>query len=284
MKAISGENIQSKCGISLSKLEHRDFEYRDYTNWIDIDKLGYESFDNPKLVYCNSSLINRDKPMLVESDLVEKLKHFKNPFNLILHNSDQNFDSVYKDILDIENCKKIFTQNINCVEPNIIPLPIGIGNSVWDYSNEDFLLDLTFNLPKKSEFIFFNFRIEGGVRGEYRPQCYEQVKQKGIPFLENRPYTEYLNELAKYKYIICPEGNGLDTHRLWEALYLKTIPIAKNNILNRHFSRYFPIVLVDEWKDLDIEYLETNYETLSNWKNYYLLDLDLFLKKINFYD
>ena len=71
---------------------------------------------------------------------------------------------------------------------------------------------------------------------------------------------------------------------MWECLYLKVIPICHRNILTEHFSKLFPIVLVDDWKDrkelgMDIQYLEQNYERLSNWKNYYLLDQDLSLEE-----
>ena len=37
----------------------------------------------------------------------------------------------------------------------------------------------------------------------------------------------YRRILLNYMFVICPEGNGIDTHRMWEALYLRTIPIIK---------------------------------------------------------
>ena len=86
-----------------------------------------------------------------------------------------------------------------------------------------------------------------------------------------------------------PEGNGIDCHRMWECLYLKVIPICHRNILTEHFSKLFPIILVDDWKDknepgMDVNYLEENYSKLSDWSNYHLLDQDQYLKHINFYD
>ena len=32
-----------------------------------------------------------------------------------------------------------------------------------------------------------------------------------------------------YSFELCPEGNGMDTHRFYEALFLNTIPIVKKN-------------------------------------------------------
>ena len=67
---------------------------------------------------------------------------------------------------------------------------------------------------------------------------------------------------------------------MWECLYLRVIPVCHRNIVTEYFSKLFPIVLVDDWNDLNLDYLEKNYETLSNWKNYYLLDCDLYYKYI----
>jgi hypothetical protein len=81
--------------------------------------------------------------------------------------------------------------------------------------------------------------------------------------------------LSQYKFCICPEGNGVDTHRLWEALYLKTVPIIINseftNILQKH---NVPLVILNSWDDLD--------ETKLNYDNFNFNDAK-FLKISNFY-
>ena len=52
-------------------------------------------------------------------------------------------------------------------------------------------------------------------------------------------------------FVICPPGNGIDTHRFWEALYLKTIPIIEKNEISRFLKKAgFPILLLDKWTDL----------------------------------
>jgi hypothetical protein len=43
------------------------------------------------------------------------------------------------------------------------------------------------------------------------------------------PYNQYLEQLAEHRFCLCVRGNGLDTHRFWESLYLKVIPIVINN-------------------------------------------------------
>ena len=60
----------------------------------------------------------------------------------------------------------------------------------------------------------------------------------------------------------CPEGNGIDTHRFWECIYLDVIPICKKNILVQYYSQYFKIIIIEDWDDLDISQLpkEPNYK------------------------
>ena len=129
MNIITGEKIQSLCDHHISKDEHKKFELQ-VDNHIDVDKFDFTDFDNDELVYCNGSLLNLQKPKLVESKLYEKLEQFKNPFKLVLHNSDQNFGDQQLKYLNIPNCKKIYTQNMNVIyDPileNIIPLPSGV--------------------------------------------------------------------------------------------------------------------------------------------------------------
>ena len=105
MKIISGESIQELCGVSISKLEHKKFESSKVKS-IDIDNYDFTDYNNPSHVYVNSSLINISKPELINSNLYGKLQQFKNPFNLVLHNSDDPFDDVHLKYFNIPNVKK----------------------------------------------------------------------------------------------------------------------------------------------------------------------------------
>ena len=85
--------------------------------------------------------------------------------------------------------------------------------------------------------------------------------------------------LKEYEFCICPEGNGVDSHRLWEALYLKTVPIVIDseftNILKK---QEVPLVVLENWEDFDINKLNysdfdfnnPNFIKLLNFNNNYL--------------
>lgn len=271
MEFITGEKIQSLAQISFSKQEHRDFENKN-VNWIDIDTHPTEEFNNPELVYCNISLINTTKPVLTSSKLFEKLSKFQNSFSLILHNADQNFDEKHLRYFEIKNLKKIFSENVTVSHPNLIPLPMGIANSMWGHGNESLLKKVIEKNNIKDQNFYFNFTLEGGARGEHRPQCYEAVKNKDIPFLEFNTQENYFETLSTYKYCISPPGNALDCYRMWECLYLKVIPICIRSTTTEFYSKIFPIVLLDNWDEFNPELLLDKYETLNKWENYHLLD------------
>ena len=58
----------------------------------------------------------------------------------------------------------------------------------------------------------------------------------------------YENLLEEHSFVFCPEGNGPDTHRLWETLYLGKVPIVKTSSWNRNF-RDLPIMFVNSLLD-----------------------------------
>ena len=279
MNIINGEMFQNLCSVQISKKEHKKFESN--TNSIDIDNFDFDNFDNSELVYVNLSLLNTTKPKLVESKLYDKLCKFKNPFTLILHNADDEFSEKQLKYLDIENCKKIYTRNLNVLHPKVKPLPIGIANSFWKWGDLKILnevIDEGFT-DINPYFIYANFTEGDGVRYERRKDCYTTVLKNGIVMQDTTDYKSYLQHLKKHKFCISPEGNGIDCYRTWESLYMKTIPICKRSIVVEEFAKTFPIYIVDDWSEFDINKVWDSYRSFS-WDNWELLDFDKYCKYI----
>ena len=102
------------------------------------------------------------------------------------------------------------------------------------------------------------------------------LRARGIKWNENLPYKEYLIELKRHKYCICPEGNGMDTHRFWECLYMGTIPICLKNELTEYYKLFFPIIVLNNWIELDINKLVYSHI------NHQYLDMQYINNLINF--
>lgn len=70
---------------------------------------------------------------------------------------------------------------------------------------------------------------------------------------------KYFEELPKYRFVISPEGNGIDCHRHYEALMAKCIPIVEDSALIRAKYGNAPILYTQNYSEITQEYLEQKY-------------------------
>jgi len=78
------------------------------------------------------------------------------------------------------------------------------------------------------------------------------------------PADHYWPELAKYRFLMAPRGNGLQAPKFMEALALMTIPITKRYACFEDLQMYgFPLVIVDDWDEITPKALEYWWEKLS---------------------
>ena len=289
MNIITGEKIQNLCDYYIGSLDDFNFNpiiRNQKLKHINIDNYDIENIKslNIKNIFCYTHLIdgeaanfNTEKCTNNLKNLFIILSNISTKFNIIFHNSDGVFKDEHKSILQFDNVNKIYSQNLSIKqEERIIPLPIGIANSMWRHGNLHIWRQIleNNNLENKPNFIYFNFNINTNI--SKRKKCYDIITCKNIPNLPNMDYLKYLNLLSLYKFAICPEGNGLDTHRFWECLYLKVIPICLKNHITEYYSKNFPIVLLDDWNDIDKNMLNL-FHNNANWDNYELLNLNKLL-------
>ena len=66
--------------------------------------------------------------------------------------------------------------------------------------------------------------------------------------------------MRKSKYTLAPRGCGVDTHRFYESVFLKSIPIVlrTNSVFDRLYAA-FPCLVVNEWSDVTEELLDSSY-------------------------
>jgi hypothetical protein len=244
LNIITGEKIQKLCDIYLGN----DCDYN--ANKLikkDIKKLYTlnitSEYNNPKTVFCYSHNIKL---------LSKKIHLFTNEFILVSHNSDDEIKET-PEVLHILNNSKLlkwFGQNVCFKHPKLYMVPIGIANSSWAHGDLTVfnIEPVSFNMSKKPNFIFFNFSISTNTTK--RNICYESLKNYLI-WTPNMKFHEYIPNLSSYQFCICPEGNGVDTHRLWESLYLKVVPIVINSPFTQILLEYnVPLLVVDKWSDI----------------------------------
>jgi hypothetical protein len=229
-----------------------------------IDQEGFVgNQENPKTIYIRS---NNAKYA------INYLKHLKNPFILISGSDDKclfNYISEQEkvDLISNENCKKIFTENCETSE-KVYNLPTGMYHdyNVIKYFEDRHILT---NLPNKKKFkIFCQFNNTHPSREEAKKfsiksnlcDFFEPVLVRESNY-ENR--YETLKLMESYSFTLCPRGYGIDTHRLFEALVLKTIPIVESSSID-DIHYILPIVIVKKWEDLNEKFLKNELERLNS--------------------
>jgi hypothetical protein len=69
----------------------------------------------------------------------------------------------------------------------------------------------------------------------------------------------YFSQLPTYKFVISPEGNGVDCHRHYETLLAGAIHIIERNPLIQMKYNGCPILWTDDYSEITPEYLEKVY-------------------------
>lgn len=268
---VTGEKIQQLCNIYFGFQEDFDFNpliKKQFNKQFDLIHLKTE-IDNPYYIFCYSHRINY---------LSSKIHLLKNKFILVTHNSDFNIEESEEvlHILNNNNLDKWYAQNLCFEHPKLKFIPIGIANNQWEHGKLDIFKDKNLYYYNKINNVYFNFNIHTNT--DKRNICFNILKNK-LEWLNNVSPQENIIRLNEYKFCICPEGNGVDTHRLWEALYLKTIPIViKNEFTNILKKNGIPIIILNSWDEFDESKLiydillfeNENYKKIINFRDDYL--------------
>ena len=69
--------------------------------------------------------------------------------------------------------------------------------------------------------------------------------------------------LPSYKFVVSPEGNGIDCHRHYEALIAGCIPIIERNPLTEEKYRGCPVLWTTDYSEITPAYLDAAYEDMK---------------------
>ena len=200
----------------------------------------------------------------------------------LTHNSDYHInESVFE---QGPTTQYWLMQNKDIEQDSLISLPIGLENmrlrthgkaqnglfssQIPGAMEKALLIDklATHDIPK-TQLVYMNFNTQ---THSSRPAIWDTLCNKEwVTKTQKIPMQQFYFDIASHKFIISPRGNGVDCHRTWEALYLRTIPIVKRSVHMDEFSD-LPIYFIDKWEDLCYVELEKYYNKVKDS----LFDLD----------
>jgi hypothetical protein len=244
---ITGEQIQEQCDVFLGYPE--DFRYNPrilrQTKCLDIRFLP-RSWANPRRIFVYGHRL---------LEFMSKVDVLQNEYVLVSHNSDENITDKYISILQGSRLIRWYAQNPMINHEKLHLLPIGIANSMWKHGNLKVLQKIIDKKNLKTEAYYFYFSVNTNI--SERQECKQALESKLTFERPKNNFEEYLEHLSKHKYAICPPGNGIDSHRIWECLYLGVIPIVKRSVFTELLSKEYTCIILDSWNDFDSRIINT---------------------------
>lgn len=191
--------------------------------------------------------------IFVYGDLLRFVSNYVTPYLekkhiLVVHNSDELIDHTYDHIFDNSNILHMFCQNAVTLHPKVTGLPIGLANPMFAHGNISSFFSHTKSIIKDK--LLYEKRLASTHASRTELANILKIRRHG----EGNPgskvnFEEYISELKHYGYAVCPRGNGIDTHRLWEAIYLGCTPVITANELHRAIPSN-QCYMLKSWADL----------------------------------
>jgi hypothetical protein len=241
--------------------------------------------DGKKIIFCKTDYILSE---------LESIKKLPNQVVLITGNSDYPItDDIVKNLP--KNIIKWYAQNALTFHEKIEPIPMGIenelessrdGHGIGYYDRVKTKKSLLYRdiLITPTKNIYSNFQINTNFfhRQQVKNIC---LLSGHIDWEEpNLPLENFFNKILDYKMVICPAGNGVDTHRIWEILYSHRVPITIKTGNYKIYDLYekLPIIILDTISDLmNLDLINEKYEkSINNFKNIDMIDFNFWKNKI----
>ena len=256
-----------------------------------IDTIQINKFSNlhngKTIIFCKTDYLIQE---------FENIKNINNDVILISGNSDYVIDSNFIPLIP-KNLKKWFAQNALFKNEIVEPIPIGIenrypsirdGHGIGYFERVEEKENVISNHDKiePTKFIYSNFNLNTNFthRNEIKNIC---INNDFIDWEEPvLSINDFFKTILNYEAVVCAQGNGPgDNHRIYETLYMGRIPITFNKTMFDVLHNLFPVVLIENYQDLDnFNIMSDKIKEAKNkkWEKE-LLICDNWIKKIKNY-
>jgi hypothetical protein len=188
----------------------------------------------------------------------------RQPFVLVSGGCDTASPGPWRDALDDPRLIRWFGEDsdLTLPHPKFEPMPLGISDPNLPIGNQEIMLRLHARMPAvedKPLLAHSSFHLT--LSHSSRREVYAAIRDiEGVVLQPKRVAPELLwIRHAGHVFVISPRGNGLDCHRTWEALPLRSIPIVKRSALDELHAG-FPIAIVDDRREISLA-------AMGNWRD-----------------
>lgn len=198
--------------------------------------------------------------------------------NLIVGHSDRSIHFPQRTLARFRGIRKLWGVNTEPQSNFAFSLPLGLTNNSDETSLHRLFGDTSHFLVADST--PFRTDFDGSIYANFNVETNRSVRVPLLQLLSNRRATiekpelsaggriQYLRNLRSHSLVACPEGNGVDTHRLWETLYMGGTPVVISNKVIDTLVKDLPVLVLKNWSQInDVELVDTLWNEL-NTRNY----------------
>lgn len=209
------------------------------TDWETLNRSFIDKYDHSEVstIFINLSLVRFFSPFL---------SHIYETFSGVFIVDSQDRSMGRKPFFIGPNSFWATYNILNPTQSSGILFPLGVEDPRRGMNNNsEFFGTLS---PKLHYILVGPFASTHESRVEFTSWTETQTIKLGTKRISPKSYAKLS---AEFKYVVCPRGNGIDTHRFWEALYRGSCPIIVNSNWSEYFSELgIPFLAVNKFGDL----------------------------------
>lgn len=167
------------------------------------------------------------------------------------------------------NVVRWFATNVTQPHPRVTALPLGLGGASDPVTlSEGQIVAWRNRGLQRDKWLYVNFRpqtnptvrepIFDHFAGLSKSESWISMDNGGAPSGNDG----FLQHLLTHRFVLCPPGNGVDTHRMWESLAAGAIPVVLRSQAMEPFNG-LPIHFVDRYEDVTLAQLEEAFRRIS---------------------
>ncbi len=217
--------------------------------WADEGPRGALDFCGGQVVFCKIDEVMR---------FFERVRLTRRRLVLVTGQGDLPCDGWRQGFLPA-NVVRWFATNVTQAHPRVEALPLGLGSPDSSTTlTARGILEQRGKREPRLHWLYVNFRPE--TNPAVRGPVHDFFMSRGEDWIsfetaDKRGGNErFLKQILSHRFVLCPPGNGVDTHRMWEVMLAGAIPVVLRSQAMDPF-RDLPILFVDDYREVTREFL-----------------------------